>query len=318
MRVYMCLYDHPVYQALWQTLSRVDGIETVRLKDPSRYLPVFYVGKSFQLLRLNLRLSRKHIYALNSPLVCTGAWDALFHNVPAFIVEEHLGKSRRKNFLVNLALLPFRRYPFISFTKRTHAFLSKRSLCSFLFPPAERKRSGSKNRDFLLFVGAMLETKKPLFVLELARRLSGEHFVLIGRGPLLPEVRKRANALPNVEIIEYVEQRETLLRDYYPKAKALLHPASKDPVGFVVVEALACSTPVLAGVGAGASDYLPEPWRVAGYDVTEWTRKIESLGSDDVHIAEKTFEQENLNIESPYFEEAAKHISTFLKERGWL
>lgn len=318
MRLYVCLFDHPVYQALFQTFNYVEGLEILKFENPHRYIQLLYSGKTFHLQKLNLRLSRKDVYILNSPVLCTGAWDALLHGVPAFIVEEYFARSQPRDSMVGSVLLPFRRYPFISFTKRTHAFLLKRSLCSFLVPPAERKRSGSKNRDILLYVGRMYEWKKPLLVLELAKRLSHERFILVGAGPLLPEVRRRANAMPNVEIIESVDEREVLFRDYYPKAKALLHPASKDPIGFVVVEALSCSTPVLAGVGAGASDYLPKAWRVATYDVDEWTRKIEALGDNDVHLAEKTFEHENLDIASPYFKETAQRISTFLKERNWL
>jgi len=124
--------------------------------------------------------------------------------------------------------------------------------------------------------------------------------------------------MSNVEIIEYVETREELFRDYYAKAKALIHPAEKDAVGFVVVEALASSTPVLASAGVGGSDYLPETWRVTTNRVEEWVQKVEALSDGDVRVAEKTFEQENLNIESPYFREIAKKISTFLTKRGWL
>jgi hypothetical protein len=114
---------------------------------------VLYTGKTFQLLGLNLHLSQEHIYILSSSVLCMGAWDALIHLVPGLIVEEYLARSPRTDFMLRLVLLLFRRYPFISFAKRTHAFLSKRSLCSFLVPQAERNWGGSMNRDLLLYVG---------------------------------------------------------------------------------------------------------------------------------------------------------------------
>ena len=79
-------------------------------------------------------------------------------------------------------------------------------------------------------------------------------------------------------------------------------------MGFVVVEALSCSTPVLASAGVGASDYLPEAWRVATYDIDEWVRKIRALNDEATEVAERAFEEENLNIESSYFEETALRI----------
>jgi glycosyltransferase involved in cell wall biosynthesis len=277
-----------------------------------------YAGKTFHFQNLKLRFSPENLYVLSSPIMCLEAWRAMLYGVPALIVEEYFSESRSRDLLVSSLLLPFRSYPFVSFTKRTHAFLEKRSFNSFLIPPAERKQGGSKNRDMLLYVSRMIESKKPFLVLELARQLESERFVMVGKGPLLPHIKKRAEGMSNVEIIEFVETREELFRDYYAKAKALLHPAEKDAVGFVVVEALASSTPVLASAGVGASDYLPETWRVGTRRVGEWVRKIGALSDDDVRLAEKTFEQENLDIESSYFRETGQMISAFLTNRGWL
>jgi glycosyltransferase involved in cell wall biosynthesis len=317
MRTFVCLFDHPVYQSLYKTLCHIDGIEIERLEF-WQLLHVLYRSKTFHFQKLDLSFSKKNLYVMNSPVMCLEAWEALLRRVPAIIVEEYFTKGALKDSLVSTVLQFFREYPFICFTKRSHAFLANRSIQSLLVPPAERKRSGSRNRNGLLWVSRMVESKNPFFVLELARQLKDERFVLVGKGPLLSEVRAKAKEIPNVQIVEFVETREELFRDYYAKAKALIHPAVKDPIGFVVVEALASSTPVLASAGVGASDYLPKAWRVETNRVDEWVRKIDALSDEDVKLAEKTFEQENLNVDSPYFREIAQKISTFLIKRGWL
>jgi glycosyltransferase involved in cell wall biosynthesis len=317
VRAFVCLFDHPVYQSLYNTLSHIDGIEIQKL-EYWRLLHMLYRGKTSHFQKLSIPLSRRNLYVTNSPVMCLEAWEALLRRVPAIITEEYFAQGASKDWLVASMLWLFREYPFICFTKRTYAFLASHALQPYLVPPAERKWSGSKNRSHILCVSRMVESKNPFFVLELARHLEGERFVLVGRGPLLPEIRKRASSIPNLEIVESVETREELFRDYYAKAKVLVHPAHKDPVGFVVVEALSSSTPVLAYAGVGASDYLPEAWRIRTHSVNDWVRKIRALGDSDVALAGRTFELENLNVESPYFRETAQKISALLVKRGWL
>lgn len=312
----MYLFDHAVYQSIYQTLGHVVGIEPV--KPGTGALRVVHSGKSFNIQDLDTQFSADTLHVMNSPIMCVGAWRALLHRAPAIFVEEYFDETRLKDCLVASLLSPFRSYPFISFTKRTHSFLMRRRLKSFLVPPAERKRSGSRSRDGLLYIGRMTENKKPDFVLDLAERLPDERFTLVGTGPLLPLVRKRSRRLANVEIIEFVETRDELFRDYYGRAKALIHPADRDPVGFVIIEALSTSTPVISSVGVGVSDYLPKPWRVATHDLGIWAQTIDRISDRDLKVAENTFERENLNIESPFFRQTAERLSTFLRERGWI
>jgi glycosyltransferase involved in cell wall biosynthesis len=317
MQTSVCLFDHPVYQSLYQTLGHAASIGPVKAVDPGS-LRLLYRGKNFNIQDLDTQFSTDTLHVMNSPIMCLGAWKALLHRAPAIFVEEYFERSRLKDSLVTSLLFAFRSYPFISFTKRSHSFLMRRRLKSFLVPPAERKRSGSKTRDGLLYVGRMTENKRPDFVLDLAERLPHEQFTLVGRGPLLPLIRKKASRLANVGIIEFVETREELFRDYYGKVKALIHPANRDPIGFAIVEALSTSTPVISSVGVGASDYLPKPWRMATHDLSDWVQTIDRISDHDLEVAEDTFERENLDIESPYFRQTAERLSSFLRERGWI
>jgi glycosyltransferase involved in cell wall biosynthesis len=316
MQTFVSFFDHPVYQSVYQTLGYAAGIGPVKAVGPGS-LRVLYTGKTFNVQHLNARFSSNTLHVMNSPIICLDAWRALLHRAPAIFVEEYFEESRLRDALVASLLSAFRSYPFISFTKRTHSFLMRSRLNSFLVPAAEKRRGGSKTREGLLYVGRMAENKRPDFALDLAEKLPQERFTLVGRGPLLPVIRKRASRLSNVEVIEFVETREELFRDYYGKVKALIHPADRDPVGFVIVEALSTQTPVISSVGVGASDFLPKPWRVATHDLNDWAQTIGGISDQDLKVAENTFEQENLNIESPYFRRTAERLSSFLRERGW-
>lgn len=52
--------------------------------------------------------------------------------------------------------------------------------------------------------------------------------------------------------------------------------------------------------------------------VDEWVQMIDALGDDDVRLAEKMVEQENLDIEISYFRKIGRMISAFLTGRGLL
>ncbi|PIZ98269.1 hypothetical protein COX84_02180, partial [Candidatus Micrarchaeota archaeon CG_4_10_14_0_2_um_filter_49_7] len=97
-----------------------------------------------------------------------------------------------------------------------------------------------------------------------------------------------------------------------------VQPAFRDPIGFVVVEALSAQTPVLASRGVGTSDYLPAEWIADPANKNEWvakTQKILSNLEQNARLAETTFEKEHLNIEDPYFRQAAGKLQLALKSR---
>ena len=138
MRLHVCVFDHPVYRSLYETLNHIDGIELQKIDNFWGLARIIYRGETFHIQKLDLSLCKEDLYILNSPVMCLEAWDALLHGVHAFIVEEYFARAQPVDSLVGSLLLPFRKYPFISFTKRTSAFLAGRSLGSFLVPPAER------------------------------------------------------------------------------------------------------------------------------------------------------------------------------------
>ena len=98
----------------------------------------------------------------------------------------------------------------------------------------------------MLMVTALAPYKRVDQALSAMGRL-GRKLVIIGSGPQLHRLRKRASG--EVAFLGW-ESRETL-RDHYRRCKALIFPGEED-FGIVPVEAMACGAPVIA-YGAGGA-----------------------------------------------------------------
>ena len=126
---------------------------------------------------------------------------------------------------------------------------------------------GEERGDYLLFLGRMFEDKGPLKAIEIARSV-GMPLVLAGPAEegfdevLAPQIDGRE--------ISYVGRVEPPERDrLLAGAAALLYPLLyPEPFGLVMIEAMACGTPVLA-VGIGAVPELVEPG-LTGYLADSW------------------------------------------------
>lgn len=124
-----------------------------------------------------------------------------------------------------------------------------------------RPREGGERRPTVLFLGALVDWKRPDLALETVARVPGVRLVLAGaplpgdpEGPAL-EARLRARArrpdlAGRVELRGAVPDPAAVLSE----ADALLHPAEREAFGLAVAEAMACGLPV-AAARAGA---LPE------------------------------------------------------------
>jgi glycosyltransferase involved in cell wall biosynthesis len=126
---------------------------------------------------------------------------------------------------------------------------------------------GDGGGGYLLFLGRMIEDKGPAEAIEIARAV-GMPLVLAGPAEedfddtIAPQVDGR-----QITYVGRVEppERDRLLAD----AAALLYPLLyPEPFGLVMIEAMACGTPVVA-VGIGAVPELVEPG-LTGYLAESW------------------------------------------------
>jgi glycosyltransferase involved in cell wall biosynthesis len=100
--------------------------------------------------------------------------------------------------------------------------------------------------DYYLMVGELVGYKRPDLAVDAFNR-NGKRLVVIGRGPMLAELKKMAR--PNVEILG--AQPTDVLKRYYSRCKALIFPGEED-FGIVPLEAMASGRPVIAYGRGGA------------------------------------------------------------------
>jgi glycosyltransferase involved in cell wall biosynthesis len=128
--------------------------------------------------------------------------------------------------------------------------------------PASRDLSGQVE---LLTIGRLEVEKNPLLVVEtlaeLERRRPGTfRLTWIGRGKLEEEVRARAETLGvagQLTLRGYVPFGPSLL-DLYRQADLFLHVSLTEGVPQVLVEALACGTPIIATAVGGVASALAD------------------------------------------------------------
>ena len=124
---------------------------------------------------------------------------------------------------------------------------------------AARERVGLSGTT-LLSVGNLLECKGYELVIETLPALKGVNYCIVGDGPLGSQLRKLAQDLgvdKRVTFIGNVPQEQLI--DYYSAADALVLPSLHEGMPNVVLESLACGTPVIATRCEGVPELLTTP-----------------------------------------------------------
>jgi glycosyltransferase involved in cell wall biosynthesis len=116
-----------------------------------------------------------------------------------------------------------------------------------LFRPAAAAPKG----DYWLFVGRLIEPYKRAAMTVEAFRTLGERLVVVGDGPAMAQLR--ADKPPNVELLGALG--DEALVELMQNCRAAVFP-SKDDLGLLPLEVMACGRPVLAYGGGGALDTI--------------------------------------------------------------
>ncbi|MCJ7554298.1 MAG: glycosyltransferase family 4 protein [Ignavibacteriaceae bacterium] len=119
-----------------------------------------------------------------------------------------------------------------------------------IYPPVDTHlfEIGEKE-DYYLVASRMVPYKKMDLAVEAFNQMPDKKLVVIGDGPEMNKIKSIAKS--NIEILGH--QPFEMLKDKMMRAKAFIFTAEED-FGIVVVEAMACGTPVIAFGKGGASE----------------------------------------------------------------
>ena len=120
-----------------------------------------------------------------------------------------------------------------------------------IYPPVDVDRFTFQERkeDFYLAASRLVPYKRVDVIVEAFRLMPSRKLVVIGDGPQLSRLKKRATA--NIELLGY--QDGATLQAHMASARAFVFAADED-FGIMPVEAQACGTPVIALGRGGAKE----------------------------------------------------------------
>ncbi|HSL87958.1 MAG TPA: glycosyltransferase family 4 protein [Ignavibacteriaceae bacterium] len=119
-----------------------------------------------------------------------------------------------------------------------------------IYPPVDTHlfEIGSKE-DFYLIASRMVPYKKMDLAVRAFNKMPDKKLIVIGDGPEMNKIKSIAGT--NITLRGY--QPFNVLKEHLMKAKAFIFTAEED-FGIIVVEAMACGTPVIAFQEGGASE----------------------------------------------------------------
>ena len=134
---------------------------------------------------------------------------------------------------------------------------------------------------YVLFVGALTPSKHPERVLEIARRMPGTKFVMIGRldpTGFATGMMREINQASNVTYLGFVER--ATVRDILGAASVLVHPSDVEGMSNATLEASAMGVPVVGLPVREMSEIVEEGingWLIPYNGPDEWLSKIQAI-----------------------------------------
>lgn len=112
---------------------------------------------------------------------------------------------------------------------------------------------------YTLTVSRLVKQKGLRYMVEALQDIDQENYkhVVIGQGPekqSLEELAKKLGVEEKLHFTGFVPEED--MTDYYTQAEAFILPSLYEPFGIVLVEAMACKTPVIATVAGGIPEVL--------------------------------------------------------------
>lgn len=130
---------------------------------------------------------------------------------------------------------------------------------------------------YFLFCGALTYRKRPDVIIEIAKRLPEQKFIMVGSNPSPKqgdEYKTQIEKIPNIEYLGRKTREE--VRDLMQDATALIFPSEREGLPLSVIEAMACGCPVLAQPKSSLPELVKD--NVNGFllnvdDISHWVDK---------------------------------------------
>ena len=120
-----------------------------------------------------------------------------------------------------------------------------------IYPPVDIQKFSLviQKEDYYLTASRLVPYKRIDLIVDAFAKMLDKKLVVIGSGPEKEKIISKAT--PNIDVIGYQDFES--LKSYMQKAKAFVFAAEED-FGIIVVEAMACGTPVIAGNYGGTAE----------------------------------------------------------------
>lgn len=181
-----------------------------------------------------------------------------------------------------------------------------------IYPPVdvEKFSLATEKEDFYLTASRLVPYKRIDLIIEAFAHMPDKKLIVIGSGP--EKERLKAKAVSNISLIGY--QEFDSLKSYMQKAKAFVFAAEED-FGIIVVEAMACGTPVIAGNFGGTTESVVDKKTGVLFPNQTVDSIVEAVNNFDV-IA-KSINNSEIRIHSEKFsrEIFEKNIKAYVDEK---
>ncbi|MDO8638381.1 MAG: glycosyltransferase family 4 protein [Candidatus Daviesbacteria bacterium] len=142
--------------------------------------------------------------------------------------------------------------------QKTNVFTYWVDLQKFKKIPSAKKRLGWEGKFIVLFVGRLIQEKGIKILIEAASLWDKKiNLVIAGSGLLEKYILEQSKKIKNISFVGKVSQDN--LRMYYSGADCLIVPStSEEGFGRVIIESLACETPVVASKRGAIPEAMDE------------------------------------------------------------
>ena len=155
-----------------------------------------------------------------------------------------------------------------------------------------RIREGVENKIRLVNIGSFVKKKNQMFLVEIANELNSKNIdfeiLLLGDGPLLEDVKAYAEKL-NLHQRMIFKGNVEKVEDYLKESDIYIHSATYEPLGLVILEAMAAGLPSVSLDGKGNRDLIEEGkngFMIYDQDPKQFVQKILCLAENKSKYAE--------------------------------